>query len=187
MTDGASTRPETSNARGPGSHPDLRAWLVWAAGLSPLVFLVHDLEEWLYLDRWPPLPGPLQELTGAPDPAAFGWAVGLLFAIQALAVVALLRRPASRAATLVFALLAAARLANGITHLGRSALAGSYLPGAWTAGIVVVPFAAVLVVATGRRLGIRGPRWALLLAAGAAVQLPVILAALAFGHCAGGL
>ena len=165
----------------------LQAWLPWAAGLSPAVFLVHDLEEWLTLDRWAPLPGPLQEVAGSPDPTAFAWALGMLFAIQAGGAAAFLRRPDSRPVTIVFAVLAAARLVNGLTHVARSALTGSYLPGLWSAAAVAVPFALLLVGATGRRLGLEGWKWALLLAAGAAIQPPVILASLAFGQWAAGL
>lgn len=179
----AGSRPRAAWSSG---RQRLHPWLKWAAGLSPAVFLVHDLEEWINVERWPPLPGPLQEFAGAPDPATFAWAIGLLFAIQAGAAAGFLRRPDSRALTVIFAVLAAARLINGVTHVARSALAGAYLPGLWTALVVAVPFAFLLLVGAGRRLGLGGVKWALLLVAGAAIQLPVILASLAFGQWAAG-
>ena len=157
-------------------------WLRPAILASPLVFLVHDLEEYVEQRPWLEAVGELiPELIRARIPSlqTYAWAFAILFVIQLAAAVAAARPSPGRGVTLLFALLVMGRLANAITHGVQALLLGGYVPGLITGLAVVAPFAALLTRGMLGRGWIRR-RWLLpLLVAGFLVQLLAIAGSLA--------
>jgi hypothetical protein len=148
---------------------------IWA---GPVVFLVHDTEEILTVERW--LRTHRGELPAVVQPFAtvttgqFALAVGSLF-IGFLAVAAHGAGQARRGrASVPLLLVAGALVANGITHLAQAAYFRGYTPGVVTALALVLPYGYSL----GARLLASGlvTRRALAgaLTAGAVAQIPVI-------------
>ena len=150
-----------------------RGW-IWA---GPAVFLLHDAEEVLTIESWlrehgtelPPLVHRFLGVTAR----QFALAVLLLFAgFLAAAAHAAWRAQRARA-SLVFLLLAGTLVGNGLTHIAQAVLFRGYTPGVVTALLVVLPYGYVL----GERLRASGlatrRMWAVAIAAGTVVQIPL--------------
>lgn len=168
----------------PPADAGIRAprWLRPAILASPLVFLIHDLEEYVAQRPWLEASGALvPEMIRARIPSleTYAWAFAVLFVIQLAAALAAARPSPGRGITLLFALLVMGRLANAITHGVQALLLGGYVPGLGTGLAVVAPFAVLLTRGMLRRGWIRR-RWLLpLLVAGFLVQLLAIAGSLA--------
>lgn len=115
--------------------------LIW---LFPVAFILHDLEEVLTMVRWmeqhpefmarlpiSPLVTTTAQVAGA---VAFEW---VLTFVAAYGGVKALRHGRMH---WFFMGLTAALFLNVFTHLAQGVLAGGYIPGIWTAVIVVLPY-----------------------------------------------
>jgi len=115
--------------------------LIW---LFPVAFILHDLEEVFTMVSWmeqhqelmahlpiSPLVTTTAQVAGA---VAFEW---LLTIVAAYSGVKAMRRGRTH---WFFMGLTAALFLNVFTHLGQVILAGGYIPGIWTAVIVILPY-----------------------------------------------
>ncbi len=152
---------------------------IWAA---PDVFFVHDAEEILTVESWvrvhrTELPAMLQPFT-AITTGQFAFAVALLLVGFIAVTVHAVGQARRGRASLPFLLVAAALIANALTHLAQAAYFRSYVPGVVTALALVLPYGCLLgarLLATGlvTRRALSGA-----LAAGAIVQIPIAALAL---------
>jgi hypothetical protein len=74
-----------------------------------------------------------------------------------------------------FLLVAGAFVANGITHLGQAALLRGYTPGVVTALLVVLPYGVLLGEQLRRSGLVTRRRWVGAIAAGAVLQVPLVV------------
>lgn len=157
-------------------------WLRPAILASPLVFLVHDLEEYVTQRPWLEAAGELiPELIRARIPSleTYAWAFAALFVIQLAAALAAARPSPGRGVTVLFAVLVMGRLANAITHGVQALLLGGYVPGLVTGVGVVAPFAVLLTRGLLSRGWVRRSWLLPLLVAGFLVQAVAIAGSLA--------
>jgi hypothetical protein len=117
--------------------------------LVPLVYTVHELEE--YLTALPWLRQHSSEIPtfmaqAVPDSATFILVAGAIFFMVFMgAGLLMLRDPDSRWWTALFGILIVARLENAFVHVGQSVLFQSYTPGVITAVLVVGPISVVVL------------------------------------------
>lgn len=132
------------NASGTAAGPCERGHLVSVAWLAPTVFLVHDLEETLQVERMNALaasaerrlPGPIAKRVPRLHYTRRGMAcftVGALVAQVGLTVLSRRSRRAERALSLVLLF----RFLNGATHLGQSITLRRYVPGVATSPAIM--------------------------------------------------
>ncbi len=165
---------------GEGARPP--RWLRPAILASPLVFLVHDLEEYVTQRPWLEAAGELiPELVRARIPSleVYAWAFSILFVVQLATALAAARPSPGRAIALLFGTLVMARLANVITHAVQALLLAGYVPGLITGVIIVAPFALLLTRGMLRRGWLQRPWLLPLLIAGFLVQALAIAGSLA--------
>lgn len=157
--------------------------------LTPLVFLIHDAEEVATVAAWTrrhadALPVAMRRILPM-STMQFAAAVALMFVILAIVSLLAARRPGEGIATKAWLVLLAALVANGVTHPAQAIAFGGYVPGVATAVMLVIPFGVLAwrrAIAEGATS--RGAAVPLFLA-GLAIQLPIVLLALAFGRGAG--
>lgn len=125
----------------PAWHRSYR-WLIWA---GPLVFLVHDYEEILTVERWiqdniHALPGIMRPLAASITTASFAASVVILaFAFVACSWHGTHALREGRTPWLAL-FCGASLFANAIGHIAQALVFGGYVPGVVTAVVVCIPF-----------------------------------------------
>jgi hypothetical protein len=152
---------------------------IWAA---PVVFLIHDGEEmativpWLQAHR-AQLPALVQPLT-AVTTQQFTLAVGVLFVGVLLAATHGAMRARRGLRSIPFLLIAGALVGNGVTHLMQAVYFREYTPGLATAVLLVLPYGLFLGRALQSSGLIKRNTWLRVIALGAIIQIPIVVALL---------
>ena len=153
---------------------------IWA---GPIAFLIHDAEEVATVERWlglhaaqlPPVVQPLIGITTR----QFAAAVVLLLIGFILTAAHGARRAQRHLPSIPFLLVAGAFVANGVTHLAQAAYFRGYTPGVLSAIVVVLPYGVALGRSLSRNSIITPRTYAAAVVAGAMLQVPFALLALA--------
>ena len=153
--------------------------LIWA---FPVVFLIHDGEEILTVERFLQAHSNLIARFGIPagiTSTQFASAAALIFVLVAVVTLRAASNPRSPAYTRLFTFGVVILLVNSITHLGQTCIIGAYTPGVVTAGLITLPYS----LYTLRRLFLAKliDRRTLMKMAGAGLVVFVILVAAAQG------
>lgn len=127
-------------------HSSTRA-AAWLAILSPVVFVLHVVEEAPGFVEW------FNRLV-EPDitPASFLSVNGVAFAVTVIVAIVLWLRRDDGAGGLALAWFGLLFFCNGLFHLLATAVHGLYSPGAWTSALLYLPFFAVLFYVVVKRL-----------------------------------
>lgn len=155
----------------------LRGWIAF----SPLIYLMHDLEELATVRRfveanWERLPAPVLNWLGSNADLTHLYAVTIaliLVAMAAIAVAAASPR-ATRSMTTLFAFTVMLRFTNGLLHLGLAIGFRSYVPGLVTALVLVLPYSAWLMSRLMRNWLVQREMVHVLFIGGLLLQLPLI-------------
>jgi hypothetical protein len=153
---------------------------IWA---GPVAFVIHDAEEIATIERWlemhaaqlPPIVQPLIGITTR----RFAAAVVLLLVGFTLAAAHGARRAHRHLPSIPFLLVAGAFAANGATHLAQAAYFGGYTPGVLSAILIVLPYSVGLGRSLSRNGIVTRRTFAAAVVAGALLQVPIALLALA--------
>ena len=162
-------------------NPPARRWIA----ASPLIYLVHDLEElatardWVGAN-WHRLPRVLVSWLGGDIDLTHVYAVAIAIILVAMAAVAIAAASprATRTMLTVFTLCVMLRLSNALLHLGQAAFTRAYVPGLVTALLLVLPYSIWLIMRLERGALVRHEAVHVLFIGGLLLQIPVIGAVL---------
>lgn len=161
----------------PATPPRFLARMEWWILAAPLVFLIHDSEELLTMERWlrdhrDELPAVVRSALGV-TMEQFAVAVLVLFVAIVVAAAHGAHRARQGRGSLIFLVVAGMLVGNALTHLAQAAFFRGYTPGVLTAALLVLPWGYSL----GRRLQARHLAtrrgWLLAIAIGVVAQLPI--------------
>lgn len=158
-------------------NPPIRRWIA----TSPVVYLVHDLEElatvraWVGAN-WHRLPQAVVAWVGSNADLTHIYAIGisLIFVAMAAVAIAAAQLRASRTITTIFALCVMLRLGNALVHVGQAAFTRAYVPGLVTAVLLVLPYSIWLIMRLERSALVRHEAVHVLFISGLLLQIPVI-------------
>ncbi|RXZ00675.1 HXXEE domain-containing protein [Fictibacillus sp. S7] len=169
------TRAEL-NVQPPGAEKSLLLKLLW---LYPVVFLLHDAEEILWIKPFlnahkneaPFNRLPVDRITTG----TFAASVGLIFLVILALCLYISKNTGERRP--VFRLLAAVLFMNGIAHVLQAIYFTGYTPGVVTSVLLIFPYAYFV----WKKDSIKGRILAMYLLAGFVVQIPLALGAVIAG------
>ena len=155
----------------------LRRWIAF----SPLIYLIHDLEELATArtfveTHWSRLPQPLLQLLGANTDLTHVYAIAITILLVAMAAVAVgaAAPNAGRAIHMLFGLCVMMRFANGLLHIALAIGMRTYVPGLVTAVLLLLPYSVWLMSRLERNWLVRHEAVHVLFILGLLLQLPVI-------------
>jgi hypothetical protein len=155
----------------------VRRWIA----VSPLIYLIHDLEElatvraWVGAN-WQRLPQPIAEWLGGNTDLTHLYAVAIatIFVVMAAVAIAAASPRATPGLITLFALCVMMRFGNGLLHMGQAVYTRSYVPGLVSALVLVLPYSAWLMLNLRRTEMVRHEAMHVLFIAGLLLQLPLI-------------
>jgi hypothetical protein len=161
----------------------------WAVLLLPIVFIFHDLEEGLTIERfWANLPVQLPEALAFVHQLTtlnFAISVGFLFILLVIVAVYALIKGQTPVAIRLFTFCVGLLLLNAITHLVQMFILRSYIPGIITSVLLLFPYTILTLMFLFKYRLITRKQLAVWLAAGAVVTVPLIFIVLQLGWWVG--